>query len=1558
MGSGEADRMIGRAAVERGCVSEGALSAAVAAQGREEAAGRPRRLLGAILVEQGALTDDRLAALLDAQARAALTEEDARFGAVLVGNGLASWEVVGRALADQLLMRVPKRLGELLAGRGVLDAQALAATVRAQARLADKLAGKAEFPAAPDDAGLGDTAFDPAVATTTVAAPAPAPPAPRPRPRLAPAGAETVLPVELATATVPSPAPASPITAPTQALPATGGGGSAAAAAPIPIPALAPAPAPVFADRYELAKELGRGGMGVVYRAHDRRLGREVALKVLLLGDRAQAEDVARFHREIRAAAALTHPGIIRVLDVGEEDGKQYYTMELVEGEELEAAIRSASVTPAEAVEIAALVAEALAFAHAHGVLHRDIKPRNVIFHRETRPGTAALALSARLLDFGIAKFTEREVQMPQADEKGKSLRTLTRTGQMMGTPLYMSPEQLQEAATVDGRADVYSLGASLYEMLTGFAPFHDAPSLHSLLARILTADPVRPRSLVPDLDVELETICLKCLQKDPKDRYASAADLAADCRRFLAGEPIAARPLGPVARLWRRAKRNKSVAIPIAALALLVVGSGLAYGIGRIVHAGRVSALRREVAGLLDRGRALLAEGAGREAEAAAVLDSAVTRAGTLRDLEPEDEEARQLAGRSQAERSAARGERAFRACVAAREEARARAAEAEEATKRLEKARTHDEKAPMWEAERKAHEAERNAQEPFADAVSAFSEAVGYWNGHPTARLRLADLNWERYLVAERERRESDLAAYGALCVRFAPEKYGPLVHAVNDVRVRFLLPAAFAEAREAPATLEAYLYRYERKNVPPVLVPVPFSVADRKTLGEPELGQALPVPLALVEEAAGGVADAAAQELPAAEIAALEVRAAELVFAKRYAEALPVLDLLTRAAPVSNDHPYNLACCLAVGAAQEDPQAWLTAGAGAEAVAALAARARGDGAAALAEPVAALWTAALAEGEAAAGAAPAAWRALAVVALEESVRRGWSDAEHTAKDSDLEGLRGEAALGVLLGVMRGEIPRRHVRILRALPDAQSSRLGIQPGDALVGFRRGADAAPRVAETLEEARAAIQATAKGEEYEVLLRRGAEAMLVKAAGGERLGIEMAQVDLRPEGPARFPWPAASVAARPSAAVGVASTPSDAARRVAEARWGSAYVLRRMPKNRVDLSIERGDSGSERGSPAAGAAGRPRMVFAATLPAGSYLLWFPPSPSGQSLYQTRYPFVIEREAAWDEVCELVTVTDVPPSPRGMEAPPALAPVTPMPPDPPGPSGQIVNRQSPISNPQSYWCYIPAGPYRASGDRDAQQSPPRDAATIRLPEGEPWTPARRAKVPPPRTEGVFLARFEVTFGMYLEYLNDRAWHDATTAAARVPRSENTARSDNSYARIQAGGRILAIPFGITPDWPAMGVSWHDAVDYCKWLTTRRGGGTWEFALPSEDEWERAARGLDGRSFPWGDAFDRTFCLGQGSREAERLNLWFEPAALFPLDEGPFGVRDLAGGLREWTATVAGLLGQWRILKGGALGVSSAACRGASRLGDAPEDAAGGDRGFRLSARRTR
>ncbi|MFM8578384.1 MAG: serine/threonine-protein kinase [Planctomycetaceae bacterium] len=284
-----------------------------------------------------------------------------------------------------------------------------------------------------------------------------------------------------------------------------------------------------FGD-YDLLEELGRGGMGIVYRAVQRSLGRAVALKMLIRGAVATSADLARFRSEVEAAARLDHPGIVPILEVGEEEGHPYFTMRLVEGTTLARRLAEGPLSARESAATLAKVADAVHAAHKGGILHRDLKPSNILIEAGGEPHVS---------DFGLAKRL-------QSDD------SVTHTGAILGTPCYMSPEQAAGSrGEIGPSSDVWSLGAILYQTLTGRPPFQASSPVDTLLA-VLENDPPVPRSLAPGIDRDLEMCALKSLQKPQDLRYASAADLANDLRAFLAGEPVAARSGG----LWDVASR------------------------------------------------------------------------------------------------------------------------------------------------------------------------------------------------------------------------------------------------------------------------------------------------------------------------------------------------------------------------------------------------------------------------------------------------------------------------------------------------------------------------------------------------------------------------------------------------------------------------------------------------------------------------------------------------------------------------------------------------------------------------------------------------------------------------------------------------------------------------------------------------------------------------------------------------------------------------------------------------------------------------------------------
>lgn len=287
---------------------------------------------------------------------------------------------------------------------------------------------------------------------------------------------------------------------------------------------------PVFVDRFELLDELGDSSFGYVFKARDTELDRVVALKVQRAGEMATDEDVARFLREARSIAQLSHSSIVSLYESGQtEDGVCYLVTEYVEGRTLDNCDREISPNWREIARQVAELAEALDYAHKHGVVHRDIKPSNIMIDHDGRP---------HVMDFGLARRDTGDA-------------TLTSDGRIMGTPAYMSPEQARgDSHAVDARTDIYSLGVVLFETLTGERPFQG--NRRMLILQVLDDEPRPPRQLDDTIPRDLETVCLKAMAKSPGRRYQSARELADDLRRYLNGEPVYARPVGNLERLWR----------------------------------------------------------------------------------------------------------------------------------------------------------------------------------------------------------------------------------------------------------------------------------------------------------------------------------------------------------------------------------------------------------------------------------------------------------------------------------------------------------------------------------------------------------------------------------------------------------------------------------------------------------------------------------------------------------------------------------------------------------------------------------------------------------------------------------------------------------------------------------------------------------------------------------------------------------------------------------------------------------------------------------------------
>src|SRR6266576_5439657 len=305
-----------------------------------------------------------------------------------------------------------------------------------------------------------------------------------------------------------------------------------------------------FGD-YELLQEIGRGGQGVVYRARQKSLNRTVALKVIGLGQWATEVHLKRFRREAESVANLDHPCIVPIYDVGEREGSCYFSMKFIDGGQLDEVAKRTPISIRNAAELIAKLARTVHYAHEHGILHRDIKPGNVLLDAKGEP---------HLTDFGLARLVETE-------------STVTHTMEVLGTPSYMAPEQaVGNNARVSSATDIYGLGAVLYQLLTGHPPFA-AGTTYETVRLVLDTEPRQPRLLNPKVDRDLNTICLKCLEKDPHRRYSSALALAEDLEHWLKHEPIGAKRSGFFTHARKWVRRNPSTTVLVTLLITLAVG-------------------------------------------------------------------------------------------------------------------------------------------------------------------------------------------------------------------------------------------------------------------------------------------------------------------------------------------------------------------------------------------------------------------------------------------------------------------------------------------------------------------------------------------------------------------------------------------------------------------------------------------------------------------------------------------------------------------------------------------------------------------------------------------------------------------------------------------------------------------------------------------------------------------------------------------------------------------------------------------------------------------------
>ncbi len=605
--------------------------------------------------------------------------------------------------------------------------------------------------------------------------------------------------------------------APTLSAPA---GGAATTGAPPPPSEIGP---------YRILGELGRGGMGVVYEALDQRVNRRVALKTLSEGGPFDPERAARLRREVETVSKLRHPNIVTVYEVGSHAGNPYFAMELLQGEVLSDMVaRCGKLAPRPAAKIVRDVGRALAYAHDQGIVHRDVKPHNVmvepgadqdsIIVSSLRPPDTSITLSSGrslaeyrvvLTDFGLARDVASDSY-------------LTQTGSVFGSPAYMSPEQARgQRDSVDALSDTYSLGTVLYQLLTGQPPF-DGTSPAEVMRKVIDEDPVPPRSFVPGLSRDLEVICLKAMHKDRHRRYAGARALADDLDRFLTGAEIEARPPSRAERLVRWVRRHPTRVAVAGVLAVVLIAWASVAVISGVQRGREIARLRAEAELALGRG------------DVATALHSIALALA----LSPADPDLKRIEGQAQAERCCEEWDRLMGERTNVIEEAER--LEKEAASKR-ESLFTWDppaKKAEAWRMEEAARAARGRAEDLLARARQEAVRALGHCRAHEGTRARICAFGVESYARAEAEGDEAAMREARRNVEAYDHEgRYSP----------EFERPGVVVLSTDPPGA-EVFVFRYEEADHR--LVPRPFNPVARRGLPAPP-SDATPVTLPEVSE-----------------------------------------------------------------------------------------------------------------------------------------------------------------------------------------------------------------------------------------------------------------------------------------------------------------------------------------------------------------------------------------------------------------------------------------------------------------------------------------------------------------------------------------------------------------------------------------------------------------------------------------------------------------------------------------------------------------------------------